>query len=171
VERFIDDGTLRDRPPAPRADGDIGQSLLDAYVRDPRVAPFVPSVDVRDGVVVLTGVAPNPDAARAAGEDARHVPGVVEVRDDIKSAPTVLAESDARVREEVAAAIARDEHLASLGLQVEVLRGRVFLRGAVPSETDRLHAIALASSAAGARDVDDGLVLVPRPGVTNPQPR
>lgn len=171
VEGFIDQGTLRARPPAPRPDDEIGQSLLDAYVRDPRVAPFVPNVDVHDGVVVLTGVAPNPIAARAAGEDARNVPGVQDVRDDIKSAPTVLSAGDERVRAEIESAIAHDPRLASMDIQVDVTRGRVFLRGTVPTETDRLHAIALASSAAGARDVQDGLVLVPVLGVTNAQGR
>lgn len=169
IEGFVDNGTLRAAPPAGRPDNEIGQSLLDAYVRDRRVAPFVPKVDVHDGVVVLTGVAPNPIATRAAGDDARNLPGVRDVRDDIKTAPTVLSEGDARVRTEIENAIARDQRLASMDIQVDVLHGRVFLRGTVPTETDRLHAIALASSAAGARDVQDGLVLVPVPGVTNPQ--
>jgi osmotically-inducible protein OsmY len=171
IEGFADDATLRTQPRVSRSDEEIGQALLDAYVRDPRVAPFVPSVNVRQGVVVLTGVAPNPDAARAAGDDARNVTGVIGVHDDIKGAPTLLSEPDARVRSEVQTAIARDQRLASLHIGVEVLRGRVILRGTVPSEPDRLHAIALASSAAGARDVEDGLVLAPTLGVTSRQPQ
>ncbi len=53
-----------------------------------------------------------------------------------------------------------------LHLSVNVQNGQVFLRGTVHSEADRLHAIALATSAPGARNVEDSIVLVPQLGVT-----
>jgi osmotically-inducible protein OsmY len=170
IDRWIDDGTLRGRPLDAHSDGDLAQALLDAFVRDPRVHPFVPTVDVHDGVVILTGVAPNQEAARAASEDARNLPGASAVRGDIKAAPSVVSESDAAVRAQVMQALQRDPILSRQDIVVEVIDGRVFLRGRVATEVDRANAIATATSAPGARDVHDGLLLAPpRLGATNRQ--
>jgi osmotically-inducible protein OsmY len=76
VDRFADDGTLRGWPDTPRPDGDLEQSLLDAFLQDGRVIPFAPKVYVYKGVVVLSGAAPNAAAARAVDADARNLPGV-----------------------------------------------------------------------------------------------
>ncbi len=83
VDVWTDDGTVRARPPLTLGDRQIGQALLDAYVEDTRVHPFAPSIDVRDRVVILTGVAPNAEAKAAAAEDAGNATGVVDVRDDL----------------------------------------------------------------------------------------
>jgi osmotically-inducible protein OsmY len=172
LDRFIDDGTLRSAPTTQRSDGELTQALLDAFVRDPRVHPFAPTVEVRGGMVVLTGVAPNQHVARAVDDDARALPGIAGVRDDVKTLPAVYSQTDAEVRDEVARAILRDPALGPSGVEVDVLRGRVFLRGTVASNRDRLRAISIATSAPGARDVHDGLVVAPpETGVTNRQPR
>ncbi|HXN32088.1 MAG TPA: BON domain-containing protein, partial [Polyangiaceae bacterium] len=158
---FRDDGTLRATPGWASSDRDIAQALRDAYVIDPRVR-CAPTVEVRDRVVVLTGVAPTWPALRAAEEDALNVPGVASVRDDLRERPSVVEEDDGALRADVVAIIARDPQLGTLHVAVQALRGRVFLRGSVPTETDRRRAIALASSAPGAVDVDDdGLAVVP----------
>ncbi|HEX8796712.1 MAG TPA: BON domain-containing protein [Polyangiaceae bacterium] len=82
VDAFADDGTLRGSPEMARSDGDLEQSLLDAFLHDGRITPpFAPKVDVRNGVVVLSGAAPNPDTARAVVGDARSLPGVRGVLD------------------------------------------------------------------------------------------
>ena len=170
IDRWIDDGTLRGRPALARSDANLGQALLDAFVRDPRVHPFVPTVDIHSGVVILTGVAPTAEAALAAGDDARNLPGAESVRTDLKTAPTVEAASDGVVRSEVLGALQRDPVLSHAKIAVAVSRGRVFLSGQVDTEADRVNAIALANSAAGARDVRDSLLLAPpRVGVTNRQ--
>jgi osmotically-inducible protein OsmY len=175
IDQFTDDGTLRATSTRVRTDGDLQQSLLDAFVRDPRVHPFAPTVEVSGGTVVLTGVAPNPHVARALDDDARTLPGARDVRDDVKTMRDVYTESDAQIREQVAAAIARDPRLGP-GVQVDVLNGRVFLRGEVGTNSDRLRAISIATSPPGARDVSDGLIVttptaVPRTGAASMQPR
>jgi hyperosmotically inducible protein len=170
IDQFVDDGTLRAAPRARRLDGDLEQSLLDAYVRDPRVHPFSPTVDVRDGVVVLSGVAPNPLVARAVDEDARVLPGVTGVLDEVRTLPGVFEQSDAAIRDQIVKTMSRDPRLAA-SVSVEVVAGRVFLRGTVANDDDRLRAVGIASSAPGARNVEDGLVVTPSgEGVTNPQP-
>jgi osmotically-inducible protein OsmY len=66
--------------------------------------------------------------------------------------------------------MSRDPRLAA-AVTVQVVEGRVFLRGAVASSDDRLWAVSIASSAPGARTVEDGLIVAPSgAGVANPQP-
>jgi len=91
---FADDGTLRGSPRTQRSDGDLEQSLLDAFLHDGRVTPFVPRVYVQGGVVVLSGVAPNAAVARAVDDDAWNLPGVRAVRDFVRARPVVPAGAD-----------------------------------------------------------------------------
>jgi osmotically-inducible protein OsmY len=170
IDHWTDDGTLRARPPVALGDRQIGQALLDAYVIDARVHPFAPSIDVHAHVVILTGVSPNPEAKAAAVEDAANTSGVVDVRDDMKLLPNVVHRTDPQIRADVVTAILDDARLRRLHFAVDVVDGTVYLRGAVPTEADRLHAIVLATSAPGARQVEDSLQLLPE-GVANIQPQ
>jgi osmotically-inducible protein OsmY len=96
VVPFADDGTLRASPRRARSDGDLEQSLLDAFLHDGRVTPFVPRVYVQGGVVVLSGVAPNAAVARAVDEDAWNLPSVRAVRNFIRARPAVPGADDTR---------------------------------------------------------------------------
>lgn len=88
ADQFADDGTLRGSPNAARSDGDLEQSLLDAFLHDDRIIPpFAPKVDVRNGVVVLSGAAPNAVSARAVEADAWSLPGARGVL-DLLTAPS-----------------------------------------------------------------------------------
>lgn len=153
-----DDGTLRLDPPATRPDADIRQNLADACASNPRVRPFLPQIDVRNGVVVLTGVAPTPDAARAAEDDANDIPGAVSVRDALRTTPAASL-TNAEVESGVLEALRRDPSLGRTSLWVEAIAGRVILRGVVPTDSARVNALALASSAPGVSDVEDALVV------------
>jgi osmotically-inducible protein OsmY len=171
IENWVDDGTLRSNPDVLHTDGDIDEALHDAFARDPRVQPFVPTVDVRNRFVVLTGVAPTPEAARAVDEDARNLPGVADVRDAVRTLPADYEQSDAAISEQVQRTVLRDPRLSAARITIYVMQGRVYLRGEVPTDSDRLRAISIATSAPGVRDVDDGLgVAPPQLGVTSPQP-
>jgi osmotically-inducible protein OsmY len=155
------DGTLRDDPSPYRADGDLVSALRDAETRDPRVRPFVPTFDVRSAVVVMTGDAPSADAATAAAEDARNLPGIADTHVDIRVAPPA-EHSDANVLYDVRGALARNPRLASTGITVDVFHGRILLRGTVESEADRRHAVAAATGAPGSQGVDDELLVAPK---------
>jgi osmotically-inducible protein OsmY len=154
------DGTLRDEPAPPRTDEQLARALVDAVARDPRVHPFLPGIQVRDRVVVVTGEAPDVDAAQAVAEDAHNVPGVADTHVDLSVTPAV-GESDGAVLYEARGAIDHDPRLSARHIAVEVFHGRVSLRGSVASEADRRRAIAAATSVPGARGVDDLLVVDP----------
>lgn len=161
VDALTDDGTLRAQPPTARSDRDVMQALADAYVQDPRVHPFVPGIDARDGVVVLTGVAPNQEAAAAAVADARDLPGIHDVRNDLETRPNVN-ESDKVVRTDLQSALKRDPKLVTEHLSVDVAQGRVTLSGTVHSDETRLDAITLASTIPGVHAVVDQIEVEPR---------
>lgn len=82
-----DDGTLRGGGIPTYSDADIALALLETFARDPRVHSFEPSIDVRDGAVALSGLAPTKEAAIAASEDARNVIGVSRVRNAVEAGP------------------------------------------------------------------------------------
>jgi osmotically-inducible protein OsmY len=82
-----DDGTLRGGDPPMYSDADIALALLEAFARDPRMHSFVPSIDVKDGAVALSGHAPSKVASLAASEDARNVLGVTRVRNAVETDP------------------------------------------------------------------------------------
>jgi osmotically-inducible protein OsmY len=156
----VSDGTWRDQPAAARTDEELARAYVDAVARDPRVHPFLPGIQVRDRVVVITGEAPDVDAAQAAADDARNLPGVADTHVDVRVAPAV-GESDRAVLYQARGAIEHDPHLSSRHIAVEVFHGRVSLRGSVGSEADRRRAIAAVTSVPGARGVDDDLVVDP----------
>jgi osmotically-inducible protein OsmY len=160
IDPFPDYGTWRDAPWRVTPDGDLRKALLDAYARDPRMQGFHPAVDVRDGAVVLTGIPPGPDAARAAVDDARNLPGAAAVHDALKPQAEGALTDDA-VHNDVAGALARDPLVGPKHVRAIVHGGRVLLLGTVAGPADRRHAIEVANSAAGARAVDDELALEP----------
>jgi osmotically-inducible protein OsmY len=160
VEPAADDGTRRSRPPFQPSDASVAQALVDAFARDPRLHAFVPELDVRYGVVALTGLAPTLDVKRAASDDARNVVGVRAVHDDLNVLAAAAGSDEAILRAAVSA-IERDPELGVRHLRVDVWNGRLFVRGGVASETDRLRAVAVATSVPGVRSVEDALFVLP----------
>jgi osmotically-inducible protein OsmY len=160
VEPAADDGTRRSRPPFQPSDTSVAQALVDAFARDPRLHAFLPELDVRYGVVALTGLAPTLEVKRAASDDARNVVGVRAVHDDLNVAESATASDEAILRAAVSA-IERDPELGVRHLRVDVWNGRLLVRGGVASETDRLRAVAVTTSVPGVRSVEDALFVLP----------
>ena len=62
--------------PGYKSDEDIKETLILAYAYDPRVSVFNPTIDVRHGIIELSGVVDNLQAKRAAEEVAKYTRGV-----------------------------------------------------------------------------------------------
>jgi osmotically-inducible protein OsmY len=164
----IADGTLRGQPAVPRTDDDLTRAFFDAVRRDPRVRPFVPGIQVRDRVAVITGQAPNRDAALAVADDARNVVGMADTHIELDALAMSASDDDGAVRAGARGVIDRDPRLSVLRLSVDVLHGRVTVSGEVPSEVDRRRALAAVASVPGARGVDDE-IRVDRPTLPHPK--
>src|SRR5688572_23743473 len=76
-----------DLPPRQPSDADV-KSLVVARLRDnPLTAPDTIRVDVKRGVVILSGEVHSIPAKRAAGDDSWDTPGVVDVSNQLLVTP------------------------------------------------------------------------------------
>jgi osmotically-inducible protein OsmY len=73
-----------DESPGDRSDGDIKQDLLDQIRTGPYADQYDIDVDVKKGVVILTGTAMTTVAKRVAGDDAWDTRGVTDVSNQIQ---------------------------------------------------------------------------------------
>ena len=72
-----------------RSDMEIKQDLLDQIRSGPYADQYDISVDVKKGVVILTGTASTTVAKRAAGDDAWDTRGVTDVSNQIQVRSTI----------------------------------------------------------------------------------
>ena len=72
-----------------RSDGEIKQDLLDRIRTGPYTDHYEIEVDVKKGVVILTGTAKTSVAKRVAGDDAWDTRGVTDVSNQIQVRSTV----------------------------------------------------------------------------------
>lgn len=73
-----------DEPTDERSDGEIKQDLLDRIRTGPYADQYDIDVDVKKGVVILTGTARTSVAKRAAGDDGWDTRGVTDVSNQIQ---------------------------------------------------------------------------------------
>ena len=77
-EWYVDEASVE------RSDSDIKQDLLDQIRTGPYADQYDIQVDVKKGVVILTGTAATTLAKRAAGDDAWDTRGVTDVSNQIQ---------------------------------------------------------------------------------------
>jgi osmotically-inducible protein OsmY len=65
------------------ADPEVVRAVADALAQDERIAPYVPRVDARHGIVTLRGELPTEDLQAVAVEIASRVPQVSSVRNQL----------------------------------------------------------------------------------------
>lgn len=147
-------------PIAKVPDARIEAAVRDAFLHDPRVLSYQPDVDVKSGLVTLTGTVGDLAAKRAAEEDARNTRGVWGVRNQLRvRLPSPL--DDALLRRDVRTAIRRDPYVDVSNVTVSVLHGKVHLLGNVYSTFERERAEVAAERVAGVMDIDNRLAVAP----------
>ncbi len=122
-----------------RTDDEIKKAVKDAFVQDPRVFSFNPEVDVRAGIVTLSGVVDNVKAKQAAEQDARNTVGVYSVKNHLKVRP-VNPPPDEKLAQNVKDALLRDTIVDSFQVDVKADRGTVTMNGTVDSYYEKSHA-------------------------------
>ena len=164
VDEWWDRAGLRRTPAGGPSDADIKEAVRDAFVLDPRVLSFKPTVRVVNGVVTLTGTVDNLAAKRAAGSDARNVVGVRNVWNLLKVRPAV-SRADADIARDVRTALTRDPYVDRYEVTVKAFGGYVYLTGAVDSYTARARVGDIAARVNGVKRVRNFLT-VERPVMT-----
>ncbi|WP_447969185.1 BON domain-containing protein [Nitrospira sp. M1] len=144
--------------PGYKDDTEIKDTLILAYAYDPRVSVFNPTIDVRHGIVTLTGVVDNLHAKRAAEKVARYTRGVLWVKNLLKVRPKDLIEDNA-LKRKVEMALHDDIFLNRFQVNVDVHNGTVLLRGSVESQFQKNHAEDVVSGVKGVVDIKNKLTV------------
>jgi len=143
-----------------RTEVDIRQSVLEQLQADVRVPAEGIEVLAIDGTVILRGTVPSYRAKWAAGEAARRVRGVYDVDNELEVQVAPPAD-DARIANDIRAALMRDADVDSSRVNVDVRGGRVRLLGSVSSAWERSRAEEDARWTRGVVSVSNQLTVVP----------
>ncbi len=152
---------LRVAPVSPRSDADISADVRAALARDVRIVDFARiNVNTVNGVVYLSGTVNSYTDKYYAGNDAWTVAGVVDVVNDIVVQPSPVR-TDLEIAEDVRRALFRDVRVDASKIGVDVHNGVVYLRGTVPTSSQKWQAEDDAWWVTGVRSVVNELAVVP----------
>lgn len=163
--RDVDASALRVNPDAPSADSrqarrpddnEIKNAITSAFLYDPRVFSFNPNVEVKGGVVTLSGSVSNLKAKQAAVQLAENTAGVNEVKDNLEVRPA--PRSDDQIAHDLRRAYNRSALVDANQINVRVENGRAVLSGVVDSNFEKWGAADIAARTRGVTEVDNKLV-------------
>jgi hyperosmotically inducible protein len=169
-------------PSAKTADGEstlhstaesVKDTMSDAYITTAAKARLLAdretpgtdiNVDTDHGVVTLFGTVPTAEAKAAAAAEAQKVSGVKRVVDELQIIPPgakeQVAERDAQIEDDAETAVEHDPALKdTTAIHIDVHDGVARLHGTVPSESERLAAVARVKKVEGVRRVQDDLKI------------
>lgn len=138
--------------PAMQADSTIAQDVRRSWDTLPRAEQNALAVDVRQGIVKVSGTVQSEQLRQWAGRAAAGVRGVIDVRNEIAVTPPPRR-SDAAIAEDVQRRLRWALPLDAGAIAVAVRDGTVFLRGSVATPADFKRAEML-SRVTGTRAVD-----------------
>ncbi|HQX50336.1 MAG TPA: BON domain-containing protein [Planctomycetaceae bacterium] len=140
-------------------DEEIRDAVTRALKYDPRVLSFHPEVEVKNGVVTLTGNVSNLAARRAAERAARFTVGVRQVNDHLNINWSETTPTDEEISEYTIAAIHRDPYLHDEEIIVDCENAHIELHGIVETNFEKNHAEWTASRQRDVVHVDNYLVV------------
>ena len=146
------DNQLAIVPLSPRSDVEITADISMALAQDPGVDEDKIEVTTVDGFVYLRGTVGSYAMRMAADDDARRVPGVLDVIDELVVLPS-LTRSDLDAAADVGNQLYRNLRLRPGQIQAEVIGGVAYLKGEVDTVSQRWLADELARWTPGVLDV------------------
>ncbi|MCL6518536.1 MAG: BON domain-containing protein [Armatimonadetes bacterium] len=141
-----------------RSDDEITGEIIAAFGASPYVKETNIIVETHDGKVILSGVVDTLEEKEIAGEIAQSIKGVKAVENDI----TVSSDGehpDIEIEKELSEKFASEPDLISVGARS--YHGTVVLMGKVPSLAVKKHAIEIAESVRGVREVISDIHIAP----------
>jgi osmotically-inducible protein OsmY len=154
---------LRSHKHADRNDEDIAAAVRDAFLYDPRVRSYEPTIVVHNGIVTLSGAVSSLRAKQEAERDARDVVGVWDVHNLLK-VRTARFIPDLDVTHHIEQALARDPYVGLFDFSVYVRNGKASLYGQVGSHFEQRQAGDVASGVNGVADLDNWVTVAASPG-------
>lgn len=154
----------------PLSNEEVAQAVRDAFVYDPRVFSFEPTVIADDGVVTLMGSVTSIAAKRAATETALNTIGVYHVRNQLQVEPAIeLSPEDLEPR--IRQVLSWNPYVERHEITVDVVGPRAYLYGSVDSSFEREEAERVVSTVSGVTavsnriEVRDDYVETPMDGI------
>ena len=149
-----------------------GNAITDGWITMKIHAQFVPekalensdiNVDTKNGAVTLTGTVVSAGAKARAGEIAKATDGVKDVTNSltVAAAPPGNALTDGWIKSKIYGQFATDKALDGSDINVDITKGAVTLKGHVPSQSAKTHAVAVAKATDGVKSVNDTLTISP----------
>jgi osmotically-inducible protein OsmY len=157
ISDWADDEELRDKKYVQKSDEQIKEAIEDAFLYDPRVYSFNPSVSVSGGIVTLSGTVDNLKAKRAAEVDAKNVVGVWKVNNLLKVRSDENFVSDLSINRNVHDALALNPYVDGYDIGVLVDDGKVTLTGYVENYLEKYEAEDAAATIYGVEEVKNKL--------------
>lgn len=142
-----------DRP----SDESIKFWVKDAIGEDPYMDASGITVEVSNGIVILSGTVKNIATRKHANLEAKKIRGVMGVVDKLEVMPSYRWDMD--IAQDVRHRIVNSVAIESSNIKVTCTRGTVELTGKVGSWSEREEAELLASEVRGVKDVQDYLSL------------
>ncbi|WKZ18431.1 MAG: BON domain-containing protein [Candidatus Jettenia sp. CY-1] len=141
-----------------KSDEEIKKAVEDTFFYDPRVASFNIHIEVKDGVVILSGMVDNLHAKKVAEQDAKNTIGMRVVKNFLKVRPGKLptnltAMRDPAIVENVHDALSRNPITDRLDITVELQNKKVYLYGGVNTFYEKRLAEDVVSRVPGVIDV------------------
>lgn len=158
VEKKIQDAL---NEPIEKSDEEIKRTVEDVLFEDPRVISLNIGVEVRNGVVTLTGTVDSLNAKNTAKEIVKKIAGVSAVKNKLKVRPGILP-SYSVVAENVRDALSRDPTTKHLDVSAEVQNNKVYLFGTVNTAYDKQYIKDVVSKVPGVVDIVNKLNIAPQ---------
>jgi len=155
--------------PLRKTDRDIQQDVARELAWDTRVSPTEVGVQVKDGIVTLSGTVDSWAKVRAAEEAAHRVKGVLDVANDLAvKLPGGSHRTDTEIAEAVRRTLEWDVAVPDRQIQSTVSQGIVTLEGAVSYWSEREDAESAVERLAGVKRVCNRIEVEPGEAV-NPE--
>lgn len=147
-----------------RADSDLRRQVLEELAGDARLARTELGIEVRRGVVMLSGLVETYAQKLAAREAAHRVAGVRELADDVQVRPPGGGKrTDAELADAVRAALEWDVFVPDRRIRSIVTAGRVILEGEVETAREKQDAACVVRHVKGVRGIENR-IRVGKPG-------
>lgn len=158
IKRKMTDTLLHEDERGNTSDEEIKRAVRDAIFHNPKVVSINIQVEVKEGVVILTGAVDNPEAKTAAGEEAKNTTGVFMVKNYLRIRPWMLP-GYSTTAERVRDILSRNSLTRHLDIDTEVQNGNVYLYGTVSTLLEKQYAGEIASQVTGAVSVINKLTI------------
>ncbi|WP_285441917.1 BON domain-containing protein [Candidatus Jettenia sp. AMX1] len=158
VKWWMRDELRREVKYVDKSDEEIRKAVEDTFLYDPRVASINIHIEVKDGVVTLSGMVDDLHAKRVAEQDAKNTIGVRVVKNFLKVRPGKLptnltAMRDPAIVENVHDVLSRNPITDRLDITVESQNKKVYLYGGVNTFYEKRLAEDVVSRVPGVIDV------------------